>query len=80
MALLLLRGIVVKKLGLLDSGNSTKLGLIISSKLARQLHPRVDKSKAPKVGLAYEGQQLMILGQSPDLELGTRLDNGKLSS
>ena len=42
-------GIVVKKLGLLDLGNSTNLGLIISSKLAKQLQIRVDKSKTSKV-------------------------------
>ena len=54
------------------------LGLISSSKLARQLQLRVDKSKAPKIGLACEGQLLKILGQLPDLELETRIYNGKI--
>ena len=58
--------------------NSTKLGLIISSKIARKLQLRVDKSNPPKVCLASEGQQLKILGQLPDLELHTRLESDKI--
>ena len=62
-------GIPVKKLSLLDSGNSTKLWFIIFRKLARQLQLIVDKSKVRLVGSACEGHHLKKLGQLPDLEL-----------
>ena len=71
---------VVTRLGLQDSDNSTRLGLIISSKLANQLEIKIDKSKAPNVGSAHKGQTLKIIGQSLSLTLETRLENGKLFS
>ena len=48
------------------------------SRLPNQLKLTIDKSKAPKVGLACEVQTLEILGQKHYLTLETMSEIGKL--